>query len=286
MHFRSAAIVVLFCVAMSDPAGARARATEGPKDVRFSLRQGEVARGKAVTVSWSFTGRVRALSLHASALVVDSIWPLQPRNVGSFTFVVTDSVAPTGYGKVTLVADGVAVAGADLYVSCAPAWFFAPRMRDCPSEKARGTPAAVQRFEHGRMFWIGADKGIVVLLDAIPPATAGEYHWFRDDFIEGSQETDPAFVPPRGLLQPKRGFGKLWRANSLVQSGLGWALEPERGFASCTQVGYYPGGNRTTAYFTDQDRSLYEVSTEIGSVGRWRAVRELGNTPVAIGRCE
>jgi hypothetical protein len=37
-------------------------------------------------------------------------------------------------------------------------------------------------------------------------------------------------VPPPGLYQPIRGFGKLWRTHPEVRDRLGWATAPEQGF--------------------------------------------------------
>ena len=40
-------------------------------------------------------------------------------------------------------------------------------------------------------------------------------------------ETDPNLVPPNDLIQPKRGFGKIWRTIPGIQDALGWATTPE-----------------------------------------------------------
>ena len=41
------------------------------------------------------------------------------------------------------------------------------------------------------------------------------------------------------MLQPERGFGKLWRENENIKEALGWALTPEFGYIS--QYEYHPG---------------------------------------------
>lgn len=54
--------------------------------------------------------------------------------------------------------------------------------------------------------------------------------------MDGEQESDPSIVPPAGLYQPIRGFGKLWRTNPHVRDGLGWAIAPEQGFHTQWQM--------------------------------------------------
>ena len=36
-------------------------------------------------------------------------------------------------------------------------------------------------------------------------------------------------TPPAGLVEPVRGFGKVWRENPAVRQALGWATAPENG---------------------------------------------------------
>ena len=43
-------------------------------------------------------------------------------------------------------------------------------------------------------------------------------------------------MPPAGLLQPIRGFGKIWRETSGVRDKLGWATVPEQGFDTQWQL--------------------------------------------------
>jgi hypothetical protein len=57
--------------------------------------------------------------------------------------------------------------------------------------------------------------------DALSP----RWEVYRDQFNEGMAEEDPAFAsPPRpNVWQPRRGFGMLWRSNSVVRNRIGWA---------------------------------------------------------------
>jgi hypothetical protein len=121
--------------------------------------------------------------------------------------------------------------------ACEHEYFFSPSPEACPRSEASETWAAEQPFEHGRMIWLeevhGADysleRFILVLYED------GTYDYYEDTWIEGMPESDPAFIPPPGLHQPIRGFGKLWRENTNVRDGLGWATVAEQGFTTTWQ---------------------------------------------------
>ncbi|MBC7223911.1 MAG: exo-alpha-sialidase, partial [Anaerolineae bacterium] len=94
----------------------------------------------------------------------------------------------------------------------------------CPLEAEQATWAAWQPFERGAMLWLEQTREIWVLED--------DGHWerFADTWMEDQPESDPNLVPPPGLLQPIRGFGKVWR--ELLggpAAAVGWALAPEEG---------------------------------------------------------
>lgn len=65
----------------------------------------------------------------------------------------------------------------------------------------------------------------VVFLDK----SRGRNVWrsFEDTWKEGDPEDSGDDIPPAGLYEPLRGFGKLWYANREVRDTLGWAKEPE-----------------------------------------------------------
>lgn len=98
---------------------------------------------------------------------------------------------------------------------------------------------AEQPFENGRMLWLQPVQQIWV----ISTNAEGKNVWsvYDDTFEEGQVERDPSIVAPDSLYQPERGFGKLWRENPEVQAIVGWATEPEFGYA--TRYEYHAGGN-------------------------------------------
>jgi len=99
----------------------------------------------------------------------------------------------------------------------------------CPWTEESGVDVATQRFQHGWMIWRGAQEkydpaAIYVLFE-------DDQHYVRfDDTYSpaGDPESGPA-VPPADLLQPVRGFGKVWREGTAarVRDRLGWAIAPE-----------------------------------------------------------
>jgi hypothetical protein len=94
----------------------------------------------------------------------------------------------------------------------------------CATQPAVETAGAYQPFQRGRMFWRGDEKQIYVLL------RDGTWATFQDTWVEGQPPADPAFMPPEGLLQPVRGFGKVWREQlGGPDAQIGWATEPESG---------------------------------------------------------
>jgi hypothetical protein len=81
---------------------------------------------------------------------------------------------------------------------------------------------AVQSFEHGAMIYRSDTGQIYVLGDN------KTFKVYPDTWKDTEAET-AGLTPPTGMIEPKRGFGKLWRANKDVMQMLGWARTPEAG---------------------------------------------------------
>jgi hypothetical protein len=117
----------------------------------------------------------------------------------------------------------------------------------------REAPAAIQRYDHGYMIWIGDVDLLYVLYDGQPDGHAGTFETYPDHWKEGMPETDPKFVPPPMRFQPTRGGGLLWRTNDHVRNGLGWGVFPPMGFETLvTQKGdeYWLNGRDTVFHLT------------------------------------
>lgn len=94
----------------------------------------------------------------------------------------------------------------------------------CALDAEHTTWAAWQPFERGAMLWLEETREIWVLED--------DGHWerFSDTWTEDQPASDPGLVPPQGLFQPVRGFGKVWREIlGGPAAAVGWAVAPEEG---------------------------------------------------------
>lgn len=69
-------------------------------------------------------------------------------------------------------------------------------------------------------------RSIYVLFDDTASAAAGPDTW-----VAGTDPVSTGQTPPAGLVEPQRGFGKVWRAGSGLRGRerLGWAMAAERG---------------------------------------------------------
>jgi DNA-binding beta-propeller fold protein YncE/photosystem II stability/assembly factor-like uncharacterized protein len=133
----------------------------------------------------------------------------------------------------------------------------------CPTSSGVQVLMARQPFQRGGMIWIGPssslpdlEKTVVVLADE-----GGTWQRFADSWQEGQPESDPAITPPDGLMQPVRGFGKVWR-ESLGGPGsvVGWAIAPEVGLTGSVQR--YENGWLV---------SLGDEQVVLTNAGTWRA---------------
>jgi hypothetical protein len=98
----------------------------------------------------------------------------------------------------------------------------------CPRDPGYSLTMVYQPFEHGQFFWRESKEIYALRSD-------GRYQRVIDTFQDGQPESDPAFAPPAGLLQPVRGFGQAWRSNEALRNAVGWALQSEFPYASYWQ---------------------------------------------------
>ena len=90
--------------------------------------------------------------------------------------------------------------------------------------------------------------------------------------ITSNPSVDPesgGLAPPAGLLEPIRGFGKVWRENQAVQDALGWATGIEQGNVATAQ----DFSNGRMLYIPVRGEILILIySGGVSSAGTWRAV--------------
>lgn len=113
---------------------------------------------------------------------------------------------------------------------------------------------AEQSFQNGSMYWLQPIKQIWVTTTD----KDGKQIWlaFEDTWVDGQPEVNPTLTPPADLLQPVRGFGKLWRENKDVQALVGWASDAEFGYV--TRYEYRAGGvvNAANEYVPGKGRHV------------------------------
>ncbi len=169
----------------------------------------------------------------AFVLVTPTLPPSKtPTQTPTFTQTPTATVTPTITATATMTAfllptsnilpiTGVVAQSANRI--CDSNWFFIqPRPPSCPLSSPNATNGVYQTFQNGYMIWVLSQSAIYVFYnDPVVP----RWQVFRDFFQDGMPETSPEFdnAPAPNLWQPRRGFGMLWRNNSLVRDRLGWA---------------------------------------------------------------
>lgn len=148
---------------------------------------------------------------------------------------------------------------------CRHAYFFAPAgaPATCPATGPVSSLAAEQTFQNGIMIWVEQlDEIYVILWD-------GRFWRFTDTWDESQPETDPSIVPPEGLMQPIRGFGKVWREHPEVRDAIGWPPGVELGYTGRYQRPFIEAPPEQF-YLEGFDGQVYKL---IGSdAGNWERV--------------
>jgi hypothetical protein len=91
----------------------------------------------------------------------------------------------------------------------------------CPQGAVTSVTSAEQAFERGTMIWLSGP--IYVLY------SDGRLQQFTDTFNASADPASGGETPPPGLVEPVRGFGKVWRNNPDVRASLGWGVAAEAG---------------------------------------------------------
>lgn len=135
--------------------------------------------------------------------------------------------------------------------ACAVQWFFVFRTGEseitvsCPESLVQ-VEAIGQDFEGGRMLRFlstPVDSSAVVYVIY----NNGFWEVYPDTWDATQPASDDTLVPPRHRIQPTESFGKVWRENAAVRTGLGWAYSPPIPFTGRMQ---FPEG-RTDYWYLD-----------------------------------
>jgi hypothetical protein len=130
----------------------------------------------------------------------------------------------------------------------------------CPVGGVSNLNSAMQTFERGTMVWVSGP--IYVLFGD------GRYRRFDDTFNAATDPASGGEVAPPGLVEPVRGFGKVWRNNPDVRSGLGWGTTDETGGSATVQR--FAAGWMLD--LTQRGDVLVLVEDPTGLAGTWQAL--------------
>jgi hypothetical protein len=246
--------------------------------LRFGVSSTTVNPGDTVTITWEMRGAddaILGLGVQAWPWGLDGGHPLGPGSLpasGTVAYTFPSNSSPDKYyfSLHAYQAQIVGPAHNGLLVTfpcTTPLFFSLPADWDpqsyevdtCGLDSPATGPATVQLFEHGMMLRLPGESQKIYVLTIWPgtPAsdTGGYFTAVDDTWKPGEIESDPYIVPPEGMYQPVKGFGKAWRGENgdwntrtrFSITALGWATAPEETFTTTRQLG------RTTQdyYFRD-----------------------------------
>jgi hypothetical protein len=133
----------------------------------------------------------------------------------------------------------------------------------CPQGSELSLTTAVEAFEHGSMLYLQGSPGSIYAL-----TLDGRFRRFDDTWVSGVDPESGGETPPLGLLEPKRGFGKVWRNNLDVRGALGWAVTEEQGAGGSLQL--FDHGR--AIFLSQRGESLLLIDDPGGLTGSWRSL--------------
>ena len=134
----------------------------------------------------------------------------------------------------------------------------------CATSEPFSTAAAEQPFEHGTMLWLQEWGSITVFKEG------GSYESHEDLFSAGEPESMGLTPPSAELLEPKQGFGAVWRKLGGATAPVGWASAPEASYVATVQ--YFERG----AVIQRADGTVYLLTIFNHARGQWREEQETG----------
>ena len=253
-----------------------------PVILSFTADPMEIDVGDSITLAWRSTG-VRAILKKTTALAPGSFERDVPPN-GSMVVTASSGEGAHWHDFELTVFNTTgesATSSLSVRFHCDYSFFFATSSRLCRSGPAQSSWAAEQVFEHGRMIWMEhgeyvygdlwgsgdyAGAGVIFVLHE-SGAEGPQVQVFVDTWTSAEPESDPSIVPPAGLYQPIRGFGKVWRNNPEVRDRLGWAVTPEEGFETLYQEVTGFEWNNACRYIRIQDGRVVAMCRRSGGWG-------------------
>lgn len=163
----------------------------------------------------------------------ETVEPTETAAIASDTpaTVTTEAITPTAEIAATAVVTAtesaeVATGLCDepVYEAFEAAW-EANGASGCPTSEAEVGNGAIQPFTNGTMIWTSESDEEPAYIYVL--VSDGTWQKFEDEWEEGDVE-DADLTPPAGAIEPKRGFGLVWR-NELggPDATIGWGLVEE-----------------------------------------------------------
>jgi hypothetical protein len=132
----------------------------------------------------------------------------------------------------------------------------------CPLNARIEVGGAAQAYERGVMLYVSGSPGLIYAL-----SSDGRFRRFFDTWTPGLDPESGGEIPPPGLIEPIRGFGKVWRTNPDIRAALGWASSSEQGGTFAAQ--YFERGR--ALYLSVRGETYVLVDNPDGLSGTWRA---------------
>lgn len=132
----------------------------------------------------------------------------------------------------------------------------------CPVGAPLPANSAAQLYERGGMVWLAGPPPAVYAL-----FNTGRFSRYDDTYNPNTDPFSGGEAPPPSLVEPVRGFGKVWRTFPDVRTGLGWALAEEAG-ATATVL-YFERGQMI--YLPQRGEIVVLANDPGGAGGTWRA---------------
>jgi Tol biopolymer transport system component len=149
--------------------------------------------------------------------------------------------------------------------TCEYEWFLESPPAECSGEPPIYSLTVAQHFEHGLLLWREQPDYYGSQIYAF--FEDGEWPQWNpnnDGWQEGWPESDPSIIPPAGLYQPVRGFGKFWREAFFLGSGsarerLGWALEAEYSLGELPMQCSFDESGPTSCFVVGPHGVIYQI---------------------------
>lgn len=241
------------------PTATRVLNPNAPRIEFFTSDVVAVAPGETVTLFWS-TRNVNGATIYRldASGERNQLWNVPPDG----NLPIATRRSDRGHIEFVLSAgDGSLEVEASLAVplSCPDQWFFVPMPEDCPANVAQETILTEERFERGRMLYVGETNQVYALFnDGFDPA------WlvFENRYDPAVHpESEPGFQPPPGYYQPIGRLGFVWRGRDVVRNRLGLALEPEIGYDGSYQIATLPNRG-DSLYVSSADGTVLQLLPE------------------------